>query len=141
MGKTTHLELIKRIGPIFKLLRCNNSIDIQRHIDPLWTLTLNGQHEAIRYIVYELICDLAESLNLEQTKHLFQQIAKTPKQDYDTQILQLIKKTTIQAFKKQEAWDKKHNIIIEQEDKEQKDNKEQKDKEPQQQIVNNNVKN
>ena len=109
--KTTHLELIKRIGPIFKLLRCNNSIDIERHIDPLWTLTLNGQHEAIRYIVYELICELAESLDLEQTKHLFFQIAKTPKQEYDSQILQLIKKTTICAFKKQEAWDKKHNVV------------------------------
>ena len=108
--KTTHIELIKRLRPIFKLLKYNNAINIKKHIDPLWTLTLGGQHEAIRYIVYELISDLAESLNLEQTKHLFQQIAKTPKQDYDTQILQLIKKTTIQAFKKQEAWDKKHNI-------------------------------
>ena len=111
--QTTHIELIRRLGPIYKLLKYNKSIDIKKHIDPLWQLTLGGQHEAIRFLVYELISDLAESLDLNQTKHLFQQIAKTPKQEYDTQVLQLIKKTTIQAFKKQEAWDKKHNISAE----------------------------
>merc|ERR1712154_568587 len=107
--QTTHLELIKRTGPIYKLLKYNNSINIKKHIDPLWALTLGGQHEAIRYIIYELICDLAESLSLFDLKHLFQQIAKTPKQEYDSQILQLIKKTTIVCFKKQQQLNNNNN--------------------------------
>ena len=41
-------------------------------------------------------------MSLEQLKHLFQQIAKTPPQDYDSQMLQLIKKFTTHAFAKQE---------------------------------------
>ena len=49
--QTTHIELIKRLG----------------HVDPLWALTLGGQHESTRYIVYELISELTESINLEQT--------------------------------------------------------------------------
>ena len=45
----------------------------------------------------------------KQTVHLFEQIAKTPKQEYDSKMLQLIKTTTLQAFKKQEAWDRTHS--------------------------------
>ena len=40
-------------------------------------------------------------MTLEQLKHLFQQIAKTPPQDYDSQMLQLVKKFTLHAFTKQ----------------------------------------
>ena len=40
-------------------------------------------------------------MTLHQLKHLFQQIAKTPPQDYDSQMLQLVKKFTLHAFTKQ----------------------------------------
>ena len=42
---TTHVELVRRIDVIFQLLDHLNALDIEKHLDPLWQLTLHGQHE------------------------------------------------------------------------------------------------
>ena len=42
---TTHFELVKRIDVIFRLLDHQQALDIEKHLDPLWQLTLHGQHE------------------------------------------------------------------------------------------------
>ena len=52
--KTTHFELVKRIDVIFQLLDHQQALDIEKHLDPLWQLTLHGQHEVCD-MIYDIM--------------------------------------------------------------------------------------
>ncbi|ETO37056.1 Ubiquitin carboxyl-terminal hydrolase family protein [Reticulomyxa filosa] len=81
---TTHLELVRRILPMYQLFHYNGDIDNKKHLDPLWKLTTGGTHEvhsfvylfSIQHIVYEHVAQISKNLSFSQLKHLFRQIKK-----------------------------------------------------------------
>ena len=48
---TTHVELVRHMDVIFQFLDHLNVLDIKKHLNPLWQLTLNGQHEVFSFVV------------------------------------------------------------------------------------------
>ncbi|ETO14422.1 hypothetical protein RFI_22944 [Reticulomyxa filosa] len=76
---TTHLELVRRILPMYRLFHHNQQIDNKEHLDPLWKLTTGGTHEVI------------ESMKLINMHYFI-----------DSQLLELIKIYTLTAYQVQQ---------------------------------------
>ncbi|ETO17768.1 hypothetical protein RFI_19542, partial [Reticulomyxa filosa] len=75
---TVHLELVRRVLPIYYLFRYNNQLT-KEHLKLLWALTTGGTHE-----------------------FLFREIEKTPSNEIDSQLLDLIKAYSLTAYAMQE---------------------------------------
>ena len=60
----TPVELVRHIDVIFQLLDHLNALDIEKHLDTLWQLTLHGQHEVYLFFVFS-------SINIKQTKKVY----------------------------------------------------------------------
>ena len=112
LSENAHAELVKRLGTILIFLAKQKKINPDI-IDLLWRCQ-QGKHEDIVRVVYDIIKDLVEFLNVDEIKLLNEKIKAIPLDAYDEKMITFMKSFTIAAFtaqKKQIARENKKKEI------------------------------
>lgn len=98
---TTHIELVRRSFVVLHLLQTSGRLQ-KWHLDALWRLAAEDQHESMQHLVFELVGKLAEHLPVPMLQHLFGKISERPFGAYDAQTVQLIKEFSVHALERQQ---------------------------------------
>jgi len=93
-----HVELVRRSYEVFKLFLSENRLSTF-HLDMLWTLASSGKHESVEHLVYDTVKKLAPLLSRAQRDHLLQCIAEKPAEEYDLQLIALVRDFSLATFK------------------------------------------
>lgn len=95
---STHVELIRRSPEVLKLLLTKKRLET-RHLNMLWDLACSGKHESVEHLIYEIVKELTPLLSERLRGHLFQRIAEKPFEDYDLQLVLLVREFTMTSYK------------------------------------------
>eukprot|EP01084_Bolivina_argentea_P291227 500511_1 len=88
---SSNMEFIKRIRPIYSLLIHNKTFNVNKHLLPLWELTKQTMNLMMKQEVFGDIGDIACYLDVNQLDELCELIRKTPDEQFDLYLLNLIK--------------------------------------------------
>jgi hypothetical protein len=93
----THVELIRRTPVMLKLLVEKKQLNAA-HLDTLWSVA-SGEHEYKQHLAYDIIAEISAFVSLPLMNHLFESIQQRPPEEYDSQMLKMVKTFTLNAFK------------------------------------------
>ena len=94
-GEKSHPELVKRSGPLLKLLYRNNMFT-RTDLDAVW-LAAVGKHEAERNVIMTLFAEIVPTLKTQDVQHFFTKISSLPLTQIDSQVLNLLNAFVKQA--------------------------------------------
>ena len=102
LGRDSHEQIVKRSPSILKFLATQHKLQ-SRHLELLYQ-AMQGKHEGVARIVYELLCDLASVLSEEMLDVVFGRLQEKPLTEYREFDLQVVKAFTLNAVRnRQEA--------------------------------------
>ena len=97
LGRDSHEQIVKRSPTILKFLATQHKLQ-GRHLDLLYQ-AMQGKHEGVVRIVYELLTDLAQVLNEEMLDVVFSRLQDKPLSEYKEFDLHIVKHFTLNAVK------------------------------------------
>jgi len=92
LGENTHVEIVKRAGPVIKFLAKHDALPAD-FVDLLWK-SQEGKHEEMVRVVYDIIKDVTSDLRPAVIDHLFEKIQSVPLASYDEKFLNFLKEFT-----------------------------------------------
>ena len=102
LGRDSHEQIVKRSPSILKFLATQHKLQ-SRHLELLYQ-AMQGKHEGVVRIVYELLCDLASVLSEEMLDVVFGRLQEKPLSECREFDLQVVKAFTLNAVRnRQEA--------------------------------------
>ena len=102
LGRDSHEQIVKRSPSILKFLATQHKLQ-SRHLELLYQ-AMQGKHEGVARIVYELLCDLASVLSEEMLDVVFGRLQEKPLSEYREFDLQVVRVFTLNAVRnRQEA--------------------------------------
>lgn len=95
------MEIVKRCGPILKMLpRYGENLFDQNIVELIWKCQI-GKHEEVVRTVYNLIQEVLPTINLSMVNCLFEKIKQFPPPAIDEKYINFMRECSIIAFKQQ----------------------------------------
>ena len=97
LGRDSHEQIVKRSPTILKFLAMQHKLQ-GRHLELLYQ-AMQGKHEGVVRIVYELLTDLAQVLSEDMLDLVFHRLQEKPLSDYRDFDLHIVRQFTLNAVK------------------------------------------
>ena len=81
--------MLRRSTALFRFLFRNNKVSLEK-VNTICDLAIE-KHDTYRKHILNILADLAELMDIDQLRYLFEKIKSFPNQEMDHDILQLIK--------------------------------------------------
>ena len=98
LGESAHAEVLRRSTALFRFLFRNNKVSLEK-VNTICDLAIE-KHDTYRKHILNILADLAELMDIDQLRYLFEKIKSFPNQEMDHDILQLIKTIGINSTSK-----------------------------------------
>lgn len=108
LGESAHAEVLRRSSALFRFLFRNNKVSLEK-VHTICDLAIE-KHDTYRKHILNILGDLAELMDMDQLKYLFEKIKSFPTQEMDHDILQLIKTIGVNSTGRQPEEPEKEQV-------------------------------